>query len=109
MIIANGTIETKVKTAGGIDPETGYPLRPSDVDWSGPIPCQYSANRYNRLGKVNGEHFTIAEYQILIEDDGRPFEADQIRLKDRAGNLVGEYSVMQVEPLDAVCEIKILV
>lgn len=109
MIIANGTIETKRKTAAGIDPETGYPVRPSDVAWDEPVPCQYAANRYNGLGKVDGEHFTVAAYTILIEDDGRPFEAEQIRLKDRDGNLVGEYSVMQVEPLDAVCEIKILV
>ncbi len=109
MIIQNGTIETKRKTAGGIDPETGYPVRPSDVAWNGPIPCQYSANKYNGLGKANGEHFTVAEYKILIEDDGRPFDAEQIRLKDMVGNLIGEYSVMQVEPLDAVGEIKILV
>lgn len=107
MIIQNGTIEAKRKTAGGIDPETGFPVVPSDVEWGEAIPCQYSANRHDWLGKADGEHFTVAAYSILIEE--RPFEAEQIRLKDSLGNVIGEYSVMQIEPLEAVGEIKILV
>ncbi|MCM1168900.1 MAG: hypothetical protein NC324_03085 [Bacteroides sp.] len=107
MIIQNGTIEAKRKTAGGIDPVTGFPVVSSDVAWGEAIPCQYSANKHNWLGRVNGERFTVAEYTILIEE--RPFEAEQIRLKDNLGNVVGEYSVMQIEPLEAVGEIKILV
>lgn len=107
MIIANGTIEVKRKTAEGIDPETGFPVRPSDVSWDAPIPCQYSANRHNWLGKASGGHFTVASYTILIE--AQPFEAEQIRLRDGGGEIVGEYSLLSVEPLDAVDEIKILV
>ena len=56
---------------------------------------------------VNGEHFTTAQYTVLIEE--QPFEAEQIRLKDLAGNVVGEFSIMQVEPLEAVCELRIWV
>ena len=41
MIIANGTIETKIKTGGGIDPDTDYPIAPS-VSWGNPIECQYN-------------------------------------------------------------------
>lgn len=108
MIIENGTIELKRKTVTGeLDPATGYPMKPRYVDWSKPIPCQYTANRYNNLGVVNGEHFKTAEYSILIEE--QPFEGEQLRLKDKAGHLVGEFSIIQVEPLDAVCEIRILV
>lgn len=107
MIIENGTIETKTKAVGKIDTKTGYPSKPSDVSWSAPIPCQYSANKYNNLGRVNGEHFKRAEYSVLIEE--QPFDAEQIRLKDLNGKVVGEFSVISVEPLSAVCEIRILV
>lgn len=107
MIIQNGTIEVKQKTGGGINPETGYPNKPGSVSWDDPIPCQYSANKYNRLGKVNGEHFTTAQYTVLIEE--QPFEAEQVRLKDLAGNMIGEFSIIQVEPLEAVCELRIWV
>lgn len=108
MIIENGTIELKQKTSGGgIDPTTGYPHKPTSVGWGSPIPCQYSANKYNNLGRVNGEHFKTAEYSILIEE--QPFDTEQLRLKDRSGNVVGEFSIIQVEPLEAVCEIRIFV
>lgn len=108
MIIENGTIELKQKTSGGgIDPTTGYPVKPVSVGWGDPIPCQYSANKYNNLGRVNGEHFKTAEYSVLIEE--QPFDAEQLRLKDRAGNVVGEFSIIQVEPLEAVYELRILI
>ena len=107
MIIQNGTIEVKRKTVGDIDPETGYPGRPTSVAWSDPIPCQYSANKHNWLGRVNGEHFTTAQYTVLIEE--QPFAAEQIRLKNLAGDIVGEFSIMEIEPLEAVCELRILV
>lgn len=107
MIIQNGTIEVKQKTGGGIDPETGYPQKPGSVAWDEPIPCQYSANKRNNLGRVNGEHFTMAQYEILIEE--QPFTAEQIRLKNLSGDTVGEFSIMQIEPLEAVCELRILV
>lgn len=107
MIIPNGTIEAKEKTGGGIDPETGY-AKSAVTSWKAPIPCQWTANKYNKLGKVNGEHFTLANYSILIEE--QPFEGvEQIRLKDLSGNELGEFSIMQIEPLEAVCELRILV
>lgn len=107
MIIPNGTIEVKRKTGGGIDPETGYPGKPSSVAWGNPIPCQYSANKHNWLGRVNGEHFTAAQYTVLIEE--QPFTAEQIRLRNHAGDIVGEFSIMEIEPLEAVGELRILV
>ena len=114
MIIQNGTVEIKQKTGGGINSDTGYPNKPGSVSWGEPIPCQYSANKrqysankYNQLGRVSGEHFTTAQYTVRIEE--QPFTAEQIRLKDLAGKSVGEFSIIQVEPLDAVCELRILV
>ena len=107
MIIENGTIEVKNKTGGGgIDPETGFPVK-AQSSWGNPIPCQFIPNRSNRLGIVSGEHFSIAHYTVLIEE--RNFNAEQIRLKDRSGKILGEFSIMQVEPLEAVCEIKLMI
>lgn len=106
MIIQNGTIEIKMKTGGGIDPATGFPVRPAE-EWGAPIPCQFYANRRNNLGRSNGEHFTVASYIILIEF--LSFEGEEIRLSDRTGRTVGEYSVMSAEPLDAVSQTMITV
>lgn len=107
MIIENGTIELKYKEGGGFDPTTNYPVKPASVYWGEPIPCQYTATRYNNLARVNGEAFNAAEYSILIEE--RTIDSEQLRLKDRNGNEVGEFSIKQVEPLEAVCELRILV
>ena len=106
MIIANGTIETKIKTGGGIDPDTDYPIAPS-VSWGNPIECQYRANKYSNKGKANGEAFTIASYEILIDE--QPYNAEMLRLRDISGKILGEFSVIEVEPLQGVCQIRILV
>ena len=109
MIIQNGFIEVKTKVAGGIDPATGFPIKAANSAYSAPIPCQYTANSYNQLGRVNGESFTVARYTILIEQPQSAFTAEQIRLSDMDGHVVGEYSVMSAEVLDAVCEVRIIV
>ena len=106
MIIANGTIETKIKTGGGIDPDTDSPIAPS-VSWGHPIECQYRANKYSNKGKANGEAFTIASYEILIDE--QPYNAEMLRLRDISGKILGEFSVIEVEPLQGVCQIRILV
>ena len=107
MIIANGTIERKNKVAMGIDPATGYPIVPKAVTWGEPIPCQYVAAKHDWLRQVGGEHYTEASYDIYIEE--QPFDAEQVRLRDKYGNLVGDYSIIQVKPLQAVCELLIKV
>ena len=107
MIIQNGTIEAKAKTGGGIDATTGHAVKPTTTSWGIPIPCQYIQLTHNKLGRVNGEHYTLATYQVLIEE--QPFSAEQVRLKDMAGNTVGEYSIISVKPLEAVCETEILI
>lgn len=106
MIIPNGTIEIKQKTCGGIDPETGYPKRSSDVVWGEPIPCQTLTNKYNALAlSKEGNPIISASYAVLIDE--QPFEGEQVRLKDRQGKVIGEFSIIQIETLEAVCEIRI--
>jgi len=107
MIIANGTIELKVKTAGGINTSTGFPLA-STSSWGSPVSCQYIINTHDNLGRTQGEHFVKAKYSILIEQQN-PVASEQLRLKDRAGIVLGEFSIISVEQLDAVCQTKILV
>lgn len=106
MIIANGTIEEMHKTDGGLDPVTGFPKQ-AQVSWGEPVPCQYIPVKHNKLVKANGEPVTLATYTVLIEE--QPFNAEQIRLKTREGSIVGEFSIMAVEPLEAVCEIRITI
>lgn len=106
MIITNGTIQAKIKTGGGIDPETDYPIPPT-VSWGELIPCQFRANNYSNRGKANGEAFTIASYEILIEE--QPYDAEMLVLRDDTGKTLGEFSVIEIEPLPAVCQLRILV
>lgn len=107
MIIDNGTIEFKLKQGGGINTDTGYPVTPSE-SWGEPLPCQYTPNSLNNLGRVQGERFVAASYTILIEQ--QPLQdSEQVRMKDRDGNVVGEFSIISVEPLDAVEQIRIMV
>lgn len=109
MIIENGTIEFKEKTTGKIDPETGYPTKPTKVGWGTPIPCQYIPNSRNNLGKVNGERFTTASYTLLLEEQPLP-DSEQIRLTDANGKSLGEFSLISPpEALEAVGEIRILI
>lgn len=107
MIIPNGTIEIKHKVVGGIDPLTGYPTKALSATWGAPIPCQYKANTRNDLGRINGERFTLASYAILIE--GQDLEATQLRLSNAQGKVIGEYTIISTEPLQAVGQIRILV
>lgn len=105
MIIQNGAIQVKRKTVSGIDPETGYAWKPSAVDWGQPIPCQYLVNSYDTLATVNNEHVTLASYQVLIDE--QPFDGQQVRLTDSEGKVLGDFSIIQIEPLRAVCEIRL--
>lgn len=109
MIIQNGTIEVKSVVSGGIDPETGYPLPSGGGTWGAPIPCQFLADTYNRQAISNGERYTESHFTILIEEPQSRERIERIRLKDLFGDVVGEYSVKQVEPLEGVCEVKIIV
>ena len=107
MIIPNGTIEFITNTAGRLNAD-GYPVAASK-SYGTPVPCQYKANTYNNLGKTNGETFIKAAYSILIENVPTISVTERIRLKDGDGKEIKEFPVLEVEPLDAVCQIRIIV
>lgn len=110
MIIQNGYIATKIKQAGGIDPVTGFPIKSTGEAYTPAIACQYYANNHNNLGRSqSGESFTVATYTILIEQQPTPFAAEQIRLYDMEQHIVGDFSIISAEPIEAACEVKILV
>lgn len=104
MIIENGTIQAKIMTEGGLD-DNGNPIRPSEY-WGVPIPCNIKTNQDSNRGKVDGNTFTIAAYEILIEL--QPFVGGRVKLV-REGQELGEFSVQSSEPLTEVGITKILV
>ena len=107
MIIPNGYILLlTTQREGGIDPETGFPVMPSE-EWGNKIDCQYSANNYDRLGTAGGGHFTVAQYTILVE--GTPLNgAERLQLYANGGKQLGEYSIRSDEYLVAVDQTKII-
>lgn len=111
MIIQNGTIQTlSMSGEGGLDPKTGFPVNRTETQLGDAIPCQYTANQYNNLGRTkHGESFTVAQYSILIEQPREPFTAKRLRLTDMSGNALGDFSVMSVEALEGVCQLRIVV
>ncbi len=107
MIIENGTIELLTsKTGGGLN-QQGYPNK-VEKTWGSPIPCQFSVQAINLQGKVQNEPATTPSYTIYIED--MEVATEQLRLTDgRTGVSLGEFSIKQIEPLEAVCQLRITV
>lgn len=108
MIIPNGTIEVKAKSGGGIDPTTGHPIGAS-FEWESSIPCQYIPIAHDKQAVSGGEHYTLATYMVLVEEQPFCVTGEQVRMKDKNGDVVGEYSVRSIEYLEAVCETKITI
>lgn len=107
MIIENGKISALVKTGGGGLNQDGDPVAPSS-HWADAIPCNIKANKYSNKGVTNGNTFVSASYEVLIET-AEPFTAEQVRLEMDGGKVLGEFSVLQIEPLMAVGSIRIVV
>jgi hypothetical protein len=118
MIIANGTIAKEVNSGDGLN-EQGNPNTDNlPVLWGDPIPCNVTMNRRDNLGKRNGNTFTVASYEALIEVP--PFNAervlieaqefDKVRVKlTEHGRELGEFPVLFTEYLEAVGAIRIVV
>lgn len=64
---------------------------------------------HNMQAVSNGEHYTLASYMVLVEEQPICICGEQVRLTDLCGHLIGEYSVLSVEWLEAVCETKITI
>lgn len=109
MIIQNGQVEFITEQSGGFDATTLHPASAINKTYGVLIPCQYSAVTYNALAQSNDEAVTQRSYSILIEQFWESHVTSRLRLSDRNGNNLGEFSIIRVEPLDAVCEIKIIV
>lgn len=109
MIITNGTIEFRLKPqAAGIDPETGYPVAPQGC-WSEPQPCNIVLLKEDLLAVSSlGSNYRKRTYAVSVEAD-TPVLSEEVRLIREDGELLGEYAVIQVEPLDAVGIIRITV
>jgi hypothetical protein len=108
MIIANGTIEIKMKRPWGLDEETGHPVaRPSS--WGCPIPCQIVPIGHDYRTVASGEHYTQESYMVLVEEQPFCLCGEQVRLKDFCGNICIERSVVSVEWLEAVCQTKVTI
>lgn len=103
MIIQNGTIEFKTQVEGAIDPETGYRSQPASASWSKALPANIQVVEVNQLAQaLGGEHFTKKSYEVYLEED-TPILSERFRLKDITGKVLGEFSISQVVPLEAIC------
>lgn len=111
MIIANGSIEYLIVKGGGLDEEFGHPLPVEEVGSGKPIPCQIVPTKIEQTAKTaEGEPVIRQAWVIYIEQRWRDrMTGERILLRDRKGDELGRYSVISTEPLDAVCEFRIIV
>jgi hypothetical protein len=106
MVVENGVISPKIKTGGGLDGK-GNPVRPGFA-WGDPVECNIKVNKNSLVGKSNGNTFTIASYEILVE--ATEWEAESVKLAYSSGKELGEFSLLsEPEILQAVGMVKLLV
>lgn len=108
MIIQNGHIRFLTAGGGGLDPTTGHPLKPTETEDGPVIPCQYQAAKMDLLAKIFGEHTVSESYTILVENY-TPVLGERLVLYGQDGQEVGRFSVIRIDPLDAVCQTRITV
>lgn len=87
---------------------TGHPQKAVESAIGEPIPCQYMSSTFDYLAESSGEHYTRKGYTILVENY-EEVASERLVLTDRNGAEVGRFSIVRVDPLDAVCQIKITV
>ena len=104
MIIENGVIFPRIVSGGGFDAKRN-PI-PVTESWGDPIRCHVKVNHYNGHGKANGNTFTVASYEILIDDI--PFDATVIKI-EQDGKQLGQHSILSAQRLHSVGAIKIMV
>lgn len=106
MIIPNGYLVAKHAGQSGLAPDTGYPL-PGQAERGIPVRCQYIPVRHNAQGLVQGEHVTLASYTILIESSQRgAIDSERVELRGDSGGAIGEFSILNMEELRAVQQVK---
>lgn len=104
MIVANGTLQIVEKTGGGY--KNGNPVKVQEVLCE-PIPCNFTTNKNDHLGRYEGGTFTRAKFVILI--DMQDFNAEYVVLNTIRGIKVGKFRVQDIQFLDVVENVKITV
>lgn len=95
MIIPNGTISFKATSASPV-------VKPADLEWGDPVPCQILATERNDLAAANGTRSPAASYQVLLDElitGGR-----KVRLEWLGGISLGVFTVKRMEYWAAVCQ-----
>lgn len=100
----NGILRYEILVEGGID-DYGEPI-PEHSEWSEPIDCSINTNSDNRLGRYEDGVFRIASFTIMIELADFPYNSIKL---ERLGEDLGEYKVLNAEPLTSVGRTKITV
>lgn len=108
MIIVNGYIRFIYTLDVGIDETTGHPI-PSEERLGCAIPCQYVIRSQNYLSRSSeGESVKTSGYHIYLE--GRPCDcSERLQLCDTSDNVIGTYSIIMLEPLEAVGQTRLTV
>lgn len=104
MIIPNGHIAFDASVAEGVD-SLGYPI-PVVEKWGAAMECQYLPTT-NKQARANDEAITAQSYVVYV-DRLLMLPSERVKLSDRQGNEVGQFSVRSVEHLDAVCQTKLV-
>lgn len=107
MIIENGYIQYAIKGEGTMT-DDGF-LTDAALSWAQPVPCQWSLASANNLARILGEPYKEVSYTVLVEDTTFPVNTQQVRLYDSNGTAMGEFSVIHIEQLDAVGQLRISV
>lgn len=100
----NGTLRYEIPIGGGIN-EYGEPI-PAHSEWSEPIDCSIKTNSDNRIGRYEDGVFRMASFTIMIEIAEIPYNSVKL---ERLGEYLGEYQIINVEPLTSVGRIRITV
>ena len=100
----NGTLKYEIPTEGGVN-EYGEPV-PARSEWSEPIDRSIKTNSDNRIGRYEDGVFRMASFTIMIELAKFPYNSIKL---ERLGEYLGEYQVINAEPLTGVGRTKITV
>ena len=104
MIIANGTIQTAVRTGGGT--LHGIP-QPAKVEWSEPIPANIVKSKDDKKGTYIDGKFRKVQATVLIEP--QDFSSDRIKVTDNRNRSLGEFEVQDVVFLEAAQALQITI
>lgn len=102
----NGSISFEVSHDGGKN-EHGEPIQASS-EWSEPIYCSIKTNSDNRKGKYEDGNFRQASFVVLMETQEIPTGSNRVKLTRLTEDL-GEYDIINIEPLLTVGRLQILV